>query len=403
MNQRMTGGVSQYGTSESAIPAADSEHQNVNFASFVRVSQDNWQWLSTQVARFSHVLPADYQLPPRHAISRYLHGFMTGFHPHFPILHPQTLIFKEMAPELILALAAVGSQYCLESHQGRKLFPIARLISMEQLRLSDLDKEAGLSSLNQQSWPWNQCPTSIPGSVNPERVESPLRDAVLDNDDNPPNVETMQALFFLMATATWGGEDRALVRQAIATQSLLAMLVRLHGPEERPAMAPTTWEEWARAESARRTKLIIFCFFNLHSIVFNLPSPLMISDMQLRLPCGEMEWKALDVASWKKLNALSAPQPLFRDCIAALFQPRDVTPPFSSLGGHVLIHALLQRIFSIQRSTRLQNFENEIVPGLSSSLQQALKEWQNGWEQNPESSYSPLDRYGPIAFNSRVS
>src|SRR5699024_11141656 len=100
-------------------------------------------------------------------------------------------------------------------------------------------------------------------------------------------------------------------------QSVLAMLVRQHGLSESPVV-PMTWQEWARAESARRTKLIIFCFFDLHTITFNLPSPLMVADIKLRLPCSEMEWKAPDSDSWLAMNERSNRPPFFNDCIAAL-------------------------------------------------------------------------------------
>lgn len=220
--------------------------------------------------------------------------------------------------------------------------------------------------------------------------------------DNHALTESIQTLFFLMAMATWGGEHRSLVRHAIATQSVLSMLVRQHGLSESPVV-PMTWQEWARAESARRTKLIVFCFFDLHTITFNLPSPLMVADIKLRLPCSEMEWKASDSNSWLAVNERSNRPPLFNDCIAALIQDIDAMPACSSLGGHVLIHALLQRIISIQHSMQLQGMENQMVPGMSVSLQRALRKWQSAWEQNPESSYSPLDKHGPVAFNSTVS
>lgn len=376
--------------------------RNGHAASFVRVSQEDWQWLTGQMSQFPTVIPAEYQMPSRHAISRYLHGFLTGFHPHFPVIHPQTLSFRDMAPELILALVAVGSHYCLESHQGLKLFSIARGIALEQLRRRDIEMDSRTNSLSlDPSWPLLQSPKSLPSLNHRERDESETQ-SFPDYQGNHADLETMQALFFLMAMATWGGEHRSLVRQAIATQSILAMLVRQHGLSEH-SIAPRGWEDWARQESARRTKLIIFCFFNLHTIVFNLPSPILVGDIQLRIPCSEWEWKMQDSASWMAAHQQSVQPPLFQDCFTALLQETNNTPTYSSLGGHILIHAMLQRIISIRNSTRLEGMENEMFPGLSAPLRRALKKWQSGWEQNPESSYSPLDKHGPIAFNSRVS
>ncbi|OJZ80197.1 hypothetical protein ASPFODRAFT_148145 [Aspergillus luchuensis CBS 106.47] len=366
----------------------------------MRISQDDWQWLSARVSEFSSVVPIEFQLPSRHAISRYIHGFMTGFHPHFPIIHPQTLTLREMAPELILAIAAVGSHYCLESHQGFKIFPVGRAVAMEQLRRRDAAKDEAIHTSPGSSWtliPPQQCQSH----PTPPDQEIPGAENTTEHQSAHADTETMQALFFLMAMTTWSGEHRSLVRQAIATQSVLAMLVRQHGLSEQ-SITPTTWEEWARIESARRTKLIIFSFFNLHAIAFNLPSPLLIADIQLRIPCSEPEWRCPDSASWFNLYQKSKQPPLFQDCIKGLLHGDGAMPVFSSLGGHVLIHALLQRIICIQQSIRMESMEKHIFPGLSQTLQQALNKWQSAWEENPESSYSPLDRYGPIAFNSRA-
>lgn len=379
----------------------DPGRSHVHLAPFIRVSQEDWEWLNAQISRFSSIQLIAPELPSRHAISRYMHGFVNGFHPHFPILHPQTLRFREMAPELVLALAAVGSHYCLESHQGLKLFHLARVIALEQIQQRENDKETAAQPPSDSLQCLTNTPHSTSESNRDDRHDLTTDKGLESSQDNHALTESIQTLFFLMAMATWAGEHRSLVRHAIATQSVLAMLVRQHGLSESPVV-PMTWQEWARAESARRTKLIIFCFFDLHTITFNLPSPLMVADIKLRLPCSEMEWKAPDSDSWLAMNERSNRPPFFNDCIAALIQDADAMPACSSLGAHVLIHALLQRIISIQHSMQLQGMENQMIPGMSASLRRALRKWQSAWEQNPESSYSPLDKHGPIAFNSTV-
>ncbi|PYI03118.1 hypothetical protein BO78DRAFT_206325 [Aspergillus sclerotiicarbonarius CBS 121057] len=365
-----------------AMPDLGRSH--VHVAAFLRVTQDDWLWLSTQMARFVGVLPPNWELPSRHALSRYLHGFMNGFHPHFPIIHPPTLRFRDMAPELILALAAVGSHYCFESHQGLKLAHLAQQVALKQI--GERDKHGII-------------PIQAPSETNSRNQEGTIADEGGNHADAARLVESMQALFFVMALATWGGENRPLVRQGLALPSVLAMLVRQHGLTESPT-APMNWHDWARDESARRTKLVIFCFFNLQAIAFNLPSPILVTDMQLKLPCAEMEWKAADAADWQTLWTRSERPPSLSDSMAALIQETDVIPVCSSLGSHILIHALLQRIISIQHSMPLQTLQDQMFPGLFVSFRRALRKWQQAWEQNPESSYSPLDKHGPIAFNS---
>jgi hypothetical protein len=128
----------------------------------------------------------------------------------------------------------------------------------------------------------------------------------------------------------------------------------------------------------------------------------MISDLKLRLPCSELEWKASSSEAWQAISHRSEQPPLFQDYFVLLFKDSDATPVCSSLGSHVLIHALLQRIFLIQQATQLGSADTELAPGLSLSLRRALKRWQNGWELNSESSLNPLNKHGPIAFNSTV-
>lgn len=378
---------------------SDPARHHIHVAPFLRVSQKDWDWLSAEVSRFSSVLPTSYKLPSRHALSRYLHGFMNGFHPHFPIIHPQSLCLREMAPELTLAIAAVGSQYCLESHQAVKIFPLARAIAMEKIRVREDAKDCGAYlSPDRVGYP-----SSIPNPEVSYRQNGAPESGLSFKQDEHGLVETMQALFFLMAMATWAGHYRSFVRQAIATQSVLAMLVRQHGLVE-SHMTPTSWKDWARAESARRTKLIIFCFFDLHTITFDLPSPLLVTDIHLRLPCREVEWRASDSSAWETIHQESQMPPLFKDCLRLLLTQREVSamPVCSSLGGHILIHALLQHIFTIRQFIRMGSSENTILPTASRCLRQALEKWQKGWELNPESALSPLDKHGPIAFNSTV-
>ncbi|GKZ39689.1 hypothetical protein AbraIFM66950_000935 [Aspergillus brasiliensis] len=305
-----------------------------------------------------------------------------------------------MAPELILAVIAVGSHYCLESHQGLNLFAVAKSIALDQVRHRDAANEAESHDSPDSSWTLTESPKYQPESTPQGQGNHHTGDSS-QYRSFVAETETMQAVFLLMAMATWGGEHRSLVRQAIALQSMLAMLVRQHGLSEQ-LTRPATWQEWARIESGRRTKLIIFCFFNLHTIAFNLPSPLWVADIQLHLPCTEREWRCPDAASWAKMNRKVAPPPLFQDCVKCLLREDGKTPGFSSLGGHVLIHALLQRIISFQRSIPMESMERQILPGFQHSLRQALGKWQSAWEKNPDSSYSPLDKHGPIASNSRA-
>lgn len=71
-----------------------------------------------------------------------------------------------------------------------------------------------------------------------------------------------------MAVATWA-KHQGILRQALAMQSILTTLIREDGLKMAPMINhDMTWEDWARYESIKRTKFIVFCFFqpSLHSL-----------------------------------------------------------------------------------------------------------------------------------------
>jgi hypothetical protein len=43
-------------------------------------------------------------------------------------------------------------------------------------------------------------------------------------------------------------------------------------------------DQWVQRESTRRTKLVAFCYINVHSIAYNIHPVLWSSELHLRLP-----------------------------------------------------------------------------------------------------------------------
>jgi hypothetical protein len=99
-----------------------------------RISARDHRMIQSKLEDFSSVLPSGFSLPLRRTVSRYLEGFVNGFHEHMPCLHIPTLIPANCAPELLLALAAIGAQYRFESYRGNRLWYAARAVALEQLR-----------------------------------------------------------------------------------------------------------------------------------------------------------------------------------------------------------------------------------------------------------------------------
>ena len=90
--------------------------------------------IQSKLEDFSDVLPKGFSLPLRRTVSRYIEGYISGFHEHMPCLHIPTLVPVNCAPELLLALAAIGAQYRFESCRGNRLWYAARAVALEQLR-----------------------------------------------------------------------------------------------------------------------------------------------------------------------------------------------------------------------------------------------------------------------------
>lgn len=372
------------------------------------VSQDDRQDLNLRLLRFTPILPPNSRLPSRLALSRYISAYINGFHEHLPFLHIPTMSIKSTSIELVLAMAAVGAQYCFEQEEGVRLFRISQAIAGERIRrrdarlayihrVDDFDDSSPSGTLDSQSVIASTSRSAGPLGL-PSEQELPLYPL----NDGENLIQTAQALLILMAMATWQ-KHKEILREALAFQSLLATLVRDDGLSSEPYPDNISWEDWALAESRKRTKIIVFCFFNLHTIVYNIPSLILSSEIHLALPCNAAEHKATTSAKWREARRRSFPEANFQDALRQLFEPTQTTSfgHHSSLGNYVLIHALIQRIFLLRQVARGSLAgSRDLAPVDVESLELALRNWQLGWRRTPESSLDPLNPEGPVAFNS---
>lgn len=212
-----------------------------------------------------------------------------------------------------------------------------------------------------------------------------------------------------MAMGTWA--PRALLRDALSLQSALAVLVREQGLTEMGMQLTDdiSWEDWIRVEGDKRTKFIIYCFFNLHCISYDMPPPLLTSEILLNLPQSAKEWKAESAVQWSELRRTTPPTHVsFHEVLASLFakSPSSTStqgPPMSSLGNYILIHAIIQHIFFLRQTSNVSHpatQNNGLLERDQDVIGNALKQWQAAWERTPESNLDPSSKYGPVAFNS---
>lgn len=360
--------------------------------------------LLSELEEFRSVVPSDFVLPSRHALSRYLLGYVRDFHDYLPFLHIPTLSIGHSPPELVLAIAALGSRYCFEAARGDQLFHVSKAVAMEQIRRRDELLMAKLSEAEEKRSmqrnnisPRQSSLRQYPDTLNDTPGTSPSADRI----SRPRgSTETAQALLLLMAIASWG-RNKIMFREGLGIRSVLATLIRQDVFSDSEVPEDISWEDWINMEGAKRTKFMVFCNFNFHCIVFNIPPSILSAELNMHLPCCEPEWSAKTAADWRELRQASRPEPMFHDSLSRMFSNKNNGGGYSSLGSYILVHALIQHIYLLRQLTRFKAESNGTLPSSEiSALEQALKNWQCGWESNPESSLDPQDPHGPLAFNS---
>ncbi|KAJ5916978.1 hypothetical protein N7504_000993 [Penicillium tannophilum] len=323
-----------------------------------------------RLADYSNVVP-DPSLPSRHALSRCLTGYLMGYHDHYPIVHKPTLNVEAMPVTLFLSMAALGARYCREPDTSMRLYQIAKPVTLEHVR---------------RTFQSGKLPEPDANSVD--------------------MLETIQSLLFLISVSSWFLNDPPYY-EALSIRSTMGALVRKGGLNQLPEL-DGTWASWIFRERVKRIKLIVFCFFNIHTIVFDIPPVILTEEIFLDLPCTEREWQASSPELWQLARSQSPGEPKFQDALSALFDPHSDMERFSSLGGYVLIHALLQDIWLMTKTSRLcvsrsnNRLNNASIAPTSQLIifEQALERWCQSWERNQESSIDPLSPHGPLSFTS---
>lgn len=363
------------------------DHGRRNHA-HLTVSMQDRDGAMKKLASFSSCLPSEVVLPSKHALSRYISAYVTVFNEHYPFLHIPTLQIGTMRVELFLAIAALGARYSREPGASTELFELAKSSGQERLKKRyEPDAVTDGSSEN----------ASSNGQATDTSADS--RDAKL---------ETVQALVLLTAISMWFRRQPD-IYEAIHIRSMLDTLIREDNLQHERGTRPSTWAEWIQYEMFKRTRLVAFCFFNIHTIVSDA-SPMILADqLHQDLPCTENEWRAVSEQDWLASHDDCTTQEDLKVVLARLFQPLDsgqssspsVKARFSSLGGCVLIHAIIQRIWLVRNSGFHGGLTNQqLSPEMMNTFERALKCWSSCWESGRESSMDPLSPHGPLSFTS---
>lgn len=378
------------------------------------ITNSDRQVFMSKLEEFSSVLPKGFVPPSRHALSRFFAGYINGLNEHLPFVHVPTLSIAKCSPELTLATAAAGSHYRFENGRGIDLFHAAKAILLERLRRRDSRQ------VPQPSWNYISPPSNFHNSRGSSMISNtasspfqnqhlpnpPINASIYTPDDSDAHMEVIRTFLLLTVFASWERHPE-LLREILSLQSTLARLVREHGlAEPSPTSEPISWEEWVRREGNRRTKLIVYCFSNLHSIMYNIPPLILNGELKLNMPCSHDLWKASNSAQWRRvLRTRQGSDVPFQDAFARLFLKSSISlpsAPISPLGNYILIHAIIQQIFFARQlclsapnmhGTSLRQEDLNV-------LDNSLSAWKALWKRTPESSIDPQNPAGPIAFTS---
>ncbi|RSL62458.1 hypothetical protein CEP54_005717 [Fusarium duplospermum] len=377
---------------DSADPATRGLDDSAR-ASALRISVADHTVIKNRLDEFSAVLPNDFVFPSRHTLTRFLEGYISGLHEHLPFLHLPTFSPAEAAPELLLAILAVGAQYRFEKNRGYALWYAAKAVAMEQIRRRRISEVHALLPTAAAYSPHSTRPSPSATYRHSFASAQSERPATQDTHREPysPNtpqarIETIQAVLLLFAVGLWGVPT--ILHEALSLQSNLAILIREEGlVAEVNQSAVNDWETWIRLETATRTKLVAYCFFNLCSIAYNMPPLLLTSELNLLLPQRGKLWRAESAWQWQEMRQSTPMIELtLHDAFSRLFGRTNQGLPqhLSSFGSYVLIHALIQHIYLLKQTSFATglpyNIHRTMKPQDVEEVSQALRVWQTSFE-----------------------
>lgn len=393
------------------FPSTDDQlhHNNLDVGSDTAgcpwiLSVSAYKHISERVAEKKAVL-FDFKLPSRFTLMRYLEGYFCRFHDHLPFLHPATFDPESIDPELLLALAAVGALYRFEPVNSHQLYGAARCL-VDQSFYNRRRRNMAAMKVHSpvHTWIRSVCDSSSNGVFQPlygKHADSASWDD--PNGESNEGLQRAQTLIVLMALSAWG--EPALAQDSLSMGSQLAVLVRKLGigqPDNTTSMA-MSWRAWAMRQQRRRTLLVAYILFNLHTITFNIPPLILSQEVALCLPSCEAEWKTNSSAEWERYRQTSGyREHAFTTALDRLLQGRNVSEhgAVSSFSNYVLIHGLVQKIYlEHQSASCLRHDVSPMRPELLKSMEKALRSWQSSWEATYESTLDPRSPKGPLGFN----
>ncbi|RAL07387.1 uncharacterized protein BO97DRAFT_463785, partial [Aspergillus homomorphus CBS 101889] len=265
---------------------------------------------------------SELSLSSRDSLNRFLEGYVTGFYLNLPFTHILAFKLETCSPELCLVMLAIGAACRYEVRLSTKWFFLMKLLLLERQRQREQAAFARLPGLSQLF------------------------------ESNDYHIDEVRCLLCLGTFATWS-EDTEVREESLRLRGALVHSLRLSGLEEVEPHSINDWGAWAEQESARRTKLLAFCFLNIQSIVYGLPPIIWGHEFRLQMPCSCPQWTAPDATTWLLLRqGAGTDRSTSRDALQSLLS----TSPDAYLRGcaptpvsnYVLLHGLVQMIIWVR-------------------------------------------------------
>ncbi|KAL2840055.1 early growth response protein [Aspergillus pseudoustus] len=393
------------------FPSTDDQVHNSNLDTGLETARYPWTLSSAEymqllkkVTEYQSTLP-DFKFPPRFTLMRYIEGYFRGFHDHLPFLHMATFNPMNIELELLFAIAAVGALYRFEHPTAHKLYSASR--SLLERRFLDR-RQREMASLI----------VKAPGTPIARRVLCSLRPAASSTPDEVEgntsveyglalnsniSLQRAQTLIILIAMSAWG--EQTLVHDSLAMGSQLAVTVRELGIDQQDNITglDLSWEAWVIHQQRRRTLLVAYILFNLHSLAFNVPPLILNHEVALCLPSCEAEWKSNSAAVWAQHRQISGlHENTFIESLNDLLEGKAISGKgaISAFSNYLLIHGVIQNIyFEHQTSACALRDECQLRPQFLKSMETTLRSWQASWEATYESTLDPCSPKGPLGFN----
>jgi hypothetical protein len=176
-------------------------------------------------------------------------------------------------------------------------------------------------------------------------------------------------------------------------------------------LQPTSWHEWINVEEFRRylhpvsfdfrTYFISFCCLVQQQMLYDLPTPIGLSEIDLPLPSSEAEWNAESDDAWWILKTTDASplNPHFQAAFDQLYKGvGDIPKPlYSELGGYIMISAILLAILDGYRLARVPTVAVDF-----GKFNTILDTWHKVWSADPKSERAEPSTGSSVAFNAAV-